>query len=113
MLYAVMEEVSLFEVPLGSTDWLPSGVVIHGPYAPVDCGAVLSLWSARGWLTLHEQLDGGREIAVSDSHALDVLHSPDRWLPETRDGLLRLCRSDAGDVVSWEEWRAAASQRSV
>jgi hypothetical protein len=53
MRLAVFEEAMLFELPAGSVDD-PGGLnVVHGPWEPGDCSAVLTCWFDLGWVALY------------------------------------------------------------
>lgn len=63
----------LFEVPLGSTDHLPSGPVVHGPWLPADCSSVLTRWLELGWLTPSRRDPSGGEadLVIEEANASD------------------------------------------
>jgi hypothetical protein len=52
MWLAVHEGAFLFELPGGSVDHTPDGLLQHGPWLPEDCSKVLLTWFGHGWIAL-------------------------------------------------------------
>ncbi|MDQ6526882.1 hypothetical protein RB608_24900 [Nocardioides sp. LHD-245] len=108
-MYAlVFEEGLLYEAPLGAIDRLPSGDVVHGPWDRNDCGQVLGRWHAEGLIGLWVRKPAETDYEVSAADATEVLNSPQRWRPETEEGLASVALTDAGAEVSYERWRELA-----
>lgn len=52
---AVLDQMFLFDLPLGSNDLLPRGHVEHGPWPAASRAAVIRAWHTAGWLQLYYQ----------------------------------------------------------
>lgn len=132
MHLAVQEEAPLWEVPLGSTDLLPSGPVVHGPWEASECAFVLSRWLERGWLELYLpdhlglwdmepaeaewfartvalSVPGGRFHVLAVEDARKLLAEPTRWSLEHPDGHVCISFTTAGLNIDDGEWLAAAT----
>jgi hypothetical protein len=104
MYCLVFEEGFLCEAPLGVTEVLPGGDVLHGPWIVDECARVLSAWLDVGWLSLYRlSVDGKtRELPISD--ASELVRDGSRWSPGTADGLTCLCPTDEGSSINASAW---------
>lgn len=108
-MYAlVREEGFLYEAPLGATDRLPSGDVVHGPWEPGDCAKVLARWHAEGLIGLWVLRPAESDHEISAADAGELLDAPARWKPESDDGLTSVVLTDKGAEVPFERWRQLA-----
>lgn len=108
-MYAlVREEGFLYEAPLGATDRLPSGDVVHGPWDPNDCATVLTRWHVEGLIGLWVLRPAETDYEVSPADASQLLAASGRWQPESDDGLVSVVLTDTGAEVPYERWRQFA-----
>jgi hypothetical protein len=108
-MYAlVREEGFLYEAPLGATDRLPSGYVVHGPWDPNDCAKVLARWHVEGLIGLWVLRPAETDYEISAADATQLLGAPARWQPESDDGLVSVVLTDTGAEVPYERWRQLA-----
>lgn len=108
-MYAlVREEGFLYEAPLGATDRLPSGDVVHGPWDPNDCAKVLARWHVEGLIGLWVLRPAETDYEISAADAGQLLDAPARWQPESDDGLVSVVLTDTGAEVPYERWRQLA-----
>jgi len=106
MRLAVFEEAMLFELPAGSVDD-PGGLnVVHGPWEPGDCSAVLTCWFDLGWVALYrpvlpaewavppaerESRTGpGPHPVLDERDARALLSDPALWMMGRADGFVCL-----------------------
>lgn len=103
---AVQEEASLWEVPVGSIDKLPSGEVVHGPWLAQDCARVLSQWLEAGMLALYRcNADGTPGDCLSAEEAKAELGNPDRWVRPARwTDVVNLVMTESGSSASFDDW---------
>jgi hypothetical protein len=83
--------------------------VVHGPWLPADCAAVLGRWLERGWLALYRGIEDPAALTAEESSA--ILADPGHWALGTTTGLVVLTATEAGATVPMLEWLDAA--RSV
>lgn len=90
MYVAVAEGCALWELPGGSKDMEPDGPVVHGPWEPDQCSAVITRWLDNGWVEL----------------CLDVVPTgwnlqPAEWQgrAQQRDAFLVLAEGDARNLL--------------
>ena len=121
MYVAVVEEAPLWELPLGTTDLEPNGPVVHGPWAPSECAALITRWVERGWVELYlpsvpaewnltpadwqtRSERRGDLLVLAHADALDLLRNPVRWKASSADGQASLSKTDVGMTLSVSEW---------
>ncbi|MEN3614763.1 hypothetical protein AAH979_35165 [Plantactinospora sp. ZYX-F-223] len=121
MEIAVLEESSLYEIPLGSVDMVTPPVK-HGPWPAATCAAVLQVWHTAGWIGLHlpehprgwnivaadwctRLVDGGSLIGPD---AEELLNHPERWILGHAGGHAAPYRTAAGETTPWEQWYGPA-----
>jgi hypothetical protein len=95
MYWAVHEEASLAEVPLGATDHGGRPPVQHGPWEPAACSARLLRWFDLGLVTLYDTRQGHPTNRPGIPGPPATRHGPTGLLaPETARELL----------VAWDQW---------
>jgi hypothetical protein len=101
---AAFEELSLWEVPGGSTD-MQSGDV-HGPWQAGDCAKVLSSWRSSGLLALYRcNADGSTGDLVSADEAAALLDRPDLWTkPDAWIEVVNLTVTEEGQATDFGAW---------
>lgn len=113
MYFLVREEGFLFEAPLGATDRLPSGDVVHGPWDPADCATILGRWHAEGLIGLWVRKPAQTDYELSADDAARLLDAPARWQPESDDGLVSVVLTDLAADAPYERWRELALEGLV
>ncbi|WP_322921025.1 hypothetical protein [Nocardioides renjunii] len=121
MFTLVMEQAALGEVTRAVTDLLGDGrEVVHGPWQPDECRAVLEPWHQAGWLDLVADAEppsgladapwrdraarDGAYLVLDAADARALLAAPARWVAGTADGEVMLCVSDSGSAREYAEW---------
>jgi hypothetical protein len=107
MWLAVHEGGFLFEIPGGSVDHVPEGLVRHGPWSPEDCSQVLLTWFDHGWIALFvppeqefrwassgvvltpDPSDPSWQLLEPDK-ARSILAEPETWTNERPEGFVCL-----------------------
>jgi len=122
MYLAVLEESPLYQIPRGSTDLVPGGPVMHGPWPAATCAAVLTIWYALGWIGLYypqmppkwnvtpaqwcTRLVDGDVLPPADGQTL--LAQPRRWVAGHADGHACLYCTETGQNTPWQQWYVVA-----
>ena len=92
-----------------------------GPWSAADCSELLGRWLAAGWLELYlpDPPDGwnlrqaewlgrasrrGNFLVLDTNDSQVLLAASDRWVVDSVDGQVCLCRSDAGMDHTASEW---------
>jgi hypothetical protein len=126
MYVAVMEECALWQLPGGTTDLLPDGLVKHGPWAPHACSELIIRWLDRGWVELYlpevpaqwNLEPAGWQARTDRRGAFSILDPDDarqllqdwrRWTVDSADGQASLSRTDVGMNVPADDWLAEAA----
>ncbi|MDQ1540248.1 MAG: hypothetical protein QOH29_974 [Actinomycetota bacterium] len=126
MYVAVVEEAPLWELPGGTTDLLSDGPVVHGPWAPTECAALITRWVKRGWVELYLpdlpsewnlKTSGwqgrterrGDYLVLARTDALELLQEPHRWTVNSADGQASLSKTVLGTSVAVSDWFAEAA----
>lgn len=128
MYVAVPEGCTLWELAAGATDMEPDGRVVHGPWEPHQCSAVITRWLDNGWVELHldvvpagwnwnlQPAEWQRRaqqraafLVLAEGDARHLLQDPQRWAVGTADGMVCLSISDAGRATDLKGWAAAAT----
>ncbi|WNV74295.1 hypothetical protein [Geodermatophilus sp. DSM 44513] len=96
MYWAVVEESSLAELPLGVTDVLQGGSVVrHGPWDPAACSAYLLDWLTRGLVELYDMRVGYPTNRPEVPGPPETRHGPTGVLPSELSRRL---------LSEWEHW---------
>jgi hypothetical protein len=104
MYWAVAEEASLAELPLGGTDYVGDGRKIeHGPWDPAACSAHLLAWFDDGLIDLYDTRKGHPANRPDHLGPLETRNGPAGTLPasDTRNRLAQWQRWGDGDDL----WR--------
>jgi hypothetical protein len=126
MLTAVREETNLWELPLGSTDKVPSGDEVHGPWSPRACGEVMLRWLSQNWIELYmpnvpkewnltkaewraRAVSAQGVLVLARSDSVQLLHEPSRWTMDSEDGQVALSLTTSGEQTSHSDWVAATA----
>ena len=134
MRILVEEEAFLWEVPQAMTDYHGSGQrITHGPWNPNDCVQILVRWFERNlldciatsWATLVRSdevvryeydaawraraTEVGQHLVLAREDAGALLRDPSTWRKAGVGAGVMLCRTDASDGMSFEEWCDALS----
>jgi hypothetical protein len=126
MYVAVVEECALWELPRGSTDMLPGGPVVHGPWDPDDCAELVMRWVERGWVELYlpdvpsrwelKEADWlgraarrGGLLVLDRKDAMALLRDSTRWKVDGIDGHAALSRTELGMSVPASDWSDRAT----
>ena len=118
MHLAVLEECPLHDVAQGSTDLLPDGPVVHGPWPAEHVAAVLRTWYTAGWIDLYlPELPSAWKVSPAEcqrrlrtnrtldpADATDLLDQPQRWTTDRADGQISLCLNDLGATIDLQLW---------
>jgi hypothetical protein len=122
------EEAMLHELTWPVVYGTSDAAIVHGPWTPEECRAVLSSWFDEGWIELvayadppqhwnlveadwrHNATAAGSHVVLAKSDARQLLADPTRWIDGSDDGMVMLCRSDEGMQHDFSEWEQLADR---
>jgi hypothetical protein len=122
------EQSMLHEITWPVVEGTSSAAIVHGPWTPDECQAVLSPWFHEGWIELVALADAperwnlaeadwrrnataaGTYVVLAKDDASELLADPTRWIDGSDDGMVMLCRSDEGMRRDFSEWERLADR---
>jgi hypothetical protein len=105
----VREEAALWEVPLGVTDHLSTGPIVHGPWRVSDCARVLGGWQRHGLQTLYRpNRDASNGPDLPSHEVVTLLADPGVWIrtdgPVGGEHDVHLVIAPAGEALPQCDW---------